>query len=37
MRQSSAWLIFSLAMLIYLLFFLIPLGSVIKGGFFVDR
>jgi iron(III) transport system permease protein len=36
MRQSSAWLIFSLAMLIYLLFFLIPLGSVIKGGFFVD-
>ena len=36
MRQSSAWLIFSLAMLIYLLFFLIPLGSVINGGFFVD-
>ena len=36
MRQSSAWLIFSVAMLVYLFFFLIPLGSVIKGGFFVD-
>lgn len=36
MRQDSAWMIFSLAMLIYLFFFLIPLGSVIKGGFFDD-
>ena len=27
-------MIFSLAMLVYLLFFIIPLGSVIKGGFF---
>jgi iron(III) transport system permease protein len=36
MRQGTAWLIFSLAMLVYLLFFLIPLGSVIKGGFFAD-
>jgi iron(III) transport system permease protein len=36
MRQRSAWMIFNLAMLVYLFFFLIPLGSVIKGGFFVD-
>jgi iron(III) transport system permease protein len=36
MRQSSAWIVFSLAMLIYFLFFLIPLGSVISGGFIVD-
>jgi iron(III) transport system permease protein len=36
MRQRSAWMIFSLAMLVYLLFFIIPLGSVIIGGFFVE-
>lgn len=36
MRPHSAWLIFSMALLVYLFFFLIPLGSVIKGGFFVD-
>jgi iron(III) transport system permease protein len=36
MRQATAWLIFSIAMLIYFLFFLIPLGGVIKGGFIVD-
>jgi iron(III) transport system permease protein len=36
MRQDFAWITFSLAMLVYLFFFLIPLGSVIKGGFFVD-
>jgi len=36
MRQRSAWMIFNLAMMVYLFFFLIPLGSVIKGGFFVD-
>ncbi|MEE9356650.1 MAG: iron ABC transporter permease [Methylococcaceae bacterium] len=37
MRQSTAWVIFSLAMLIYLVCFIIPLGSVIKGGFVVDN
>lgn len=36
MRQGSAWMIFCAAMLVYLFFFLIPLGNVIKGGFFVD-
>jgi iron(III) transport system permease protein len=36
MRQRSAWIIFSLAMGVYLLFFLIPLAGVIKGGFYVD-
>jgi iron(III) transport system permease protein len=36
MRQATAWVLFSLAILVYVLFFLIPLGVVIKGGFFVD-
>ncbi len=36
MRQATAWLIFSIAMLIYFLFFVIPLFGVIKGGFIVD-
>lgn len=36
MRQANARLIFALAMLVYLLFFLIPLGIVIQGGFVVD-
>jgi iron(III) transport system permease protein len=36
MRQTTAWLIFSAVMLVYLFFFLIPLGSVVIGGFFVD-
>ena len=36
MRQTTAWIIFSLAMLVYGLFFLIPLFGVIKGGFIVD-
>ncbi len=36
MRQATAWMIFSIAMLIYFLFFLIPLFGVIKGGFIVD-
>ena len=36
MRQTTACIIFSLAMLIYGLFFLIPLFGVIKGGFIVD-
>ena len=36
MRPAAAWLIFSLVMLIYLVLFLIPLGSVVAGGFFVD-
>ena len=37
MKQSTARLIFVIVMLIYLLFFLVPLLSVIKGGFFVDN
>ncbi|MEQ1559426.1 MAG: iron ABC transporter permease [Methyloglobulus sp.] len=36
MKQTTARLIFTLVMLVYLFFFLIPLGSVIKGGFIVD-
>jgi iron(III) transport system permease protein len=36
MRQRSAWMIFTAAMLVYGLFFIIPLGNVIKGGFFVE-
>jgi iron(III) transport system permease protein len=36
MRQNTAWMIFGLVMLVYLLFFIIPLISVIKGGFFID-
>lgn len=36
MKPRYAWLIFSLAVLIFLFLFLIPLGSVIKGGFFID-
>jgi iron(III) transport system permease protein len=36
MRQATAWIIFSLAMLVYGLFFLIPLFGVIKGVFIVD-
>ncbi len=34
MKRTTAYLIFSVVMLVYLLFFLIPLFSVIKGGFF---
>lgn len=36
MRQSSAWIIFGIVMLVYLFMFIIPLASVIKGGFFID-
>lgn len=36
MRQSTAWLIFGVVTLVYFLFFIIPLGSVITGGFFVE-
>jgi iron(III) transport system permease protein len=36
MRQATAWMIFTLSIAVYLLFFLIPLGIVIQGGFFVD-
>jgi iron(III) transport system permease protein len=35
-RQATAWMIFTVAIVVYLLFFLIPLGSVIQGGFKVD-
>jgi iron(III) transport system permease protein len=36
MKQSTAWLTFCAVMAVYLLFFLVPLFSVIKGGFFTD-
>lgn len=36
MRQGTAWMMFSLAMLVYGLFFIIPLLAVIQGGFYVE-
>ena len=36
MRQSSAGLVFILTVIIYLIFFIIPLVGVMKGGFLVD-
>ncbi len=36
MRNRTAWIIFGVVLLVYLLFFIIPLVSVIKGGFFID-
>lgn len=36
MRAGSAWLTFGIVMTVYLVLFLIPLFSVIKGGFFTD-
>ena len=33
MRRSTAWIIFSVALTVFLFCFIIPLGSVVKGGF----
>ena len=33
MRRSTAWIIFSIVMVVFLFGFIIPLGSVVKGGF----
>jgi iron(III) transport system permease protein len=37
MKHNTARLVFAFVMLVYLLFFLIPLFSVIKGGFFTGN
>src|SRR5688572_14946827 len=36
MRRGPAWIVFSITLLIFALFFLFPLYKVIKGGFVVD-
>lgn len=36
MRRGPAWIVFSITLLIFLLFFLYPLYKVISGGFIVD-